>query len=282
VKVISFVKGINVYGNLSDDKINIIINSDKPINVRKVTSGIGVYWFYRGGKRSNYEFLMLESYKYSEYNKKMREITIEIPNKHCVGFVKRESWKGVIIAPSVKIDVAMGIDIIISCFLPRKTLAKVNVEKKFLEVVDNSAKVILSFDSREGEIISNLNSNRGNYRKVKIFVQRHFYIFPFNSFFHEQLIEEFKPGEIKQFSFKPVARKFDPFFIVLNPYFSVGEILKILEALGAPIKKWLFFKFLDAKDFVIGDGSPINTNLKLVVDFPLGLDKSDSTKIFID
>jgi hypothetical protein len=296
MSVISFVKGINVTASMGHNTFNLLITSGKPIKIRRIASGIGVHWFYTvRNPRTLKKHWISGFHIINEFERPLpisqtqglTQINLELVNTPCVGFISKKE-EGCIIAPSIKLDIPMGKDIIVSLLTPKQSTHILNIEKPQLQAVKESGGAMASLTPTTDGVLCKITSYGGGYRSVRLVTRRDYTIsdprlpLGFTVAVHEQVLKSFQPGESGQVLWNPARHIFTPTLIIASSQLNKKQAASLLQALGWPAKKGFLKTKFNIKDvFAIADGSPIELSLKLVLDVPFGGDVEDSTKISI-
>lgn len=253
-------------------------------NLKSITGGIGLFCFYqqartsgRGGGYAQWigDFGLSEKVPV-EYAPQSDGVTIslgKIPKAPCSGIITHTD-EGYIIAPSLRLDVPEGRDIVLMMLSPRTVPLDMSLTKASLTIPGEEANVTVSISN--GELRCAGSVSGAGVKATRIILDRNPGLAVYTHGFEEQLCESKGSAGIAA-NWKPVTRDFEDCAIVFHPSklwdFSFDDLRELLEVPEDDEK--------GPSDFVIGDGPRTNYTVRLTLDRGLGRHNSDEARILV-
>ena len=253
-------------------------------NLKSVTGGRGLFCFYQKGRTSARggmygqwigDFGLSEKFPV-EYALRSDAMTVslsKIARSPCSGIITNTD-EGYIIAPSLRLDISEGRDIVLMLLSPRTVPLDLSLTKASLTIPGEEANVTLSVSNGELRCAGSV-SGRG-VRGARIILDRNPGLPIYTHGFEEKLCQLKGAGVIAT-NWKPVTRVFEDFVIVFHPTklwdFSFDDVR---ELLGVPEDD-----DMGPADFVIGDGHGTNYAIRLILDRSLGRHSSDEVRLLV-
>lgn len=195
----------------------------------------------------------------------------KVSRSPCSGIITNTD-EGYIIAPSLRLDVSEGRDIVLMLLSARTVPLDVSLTKTSLTIPGEEASVTLSVGNGELRCSGIMTGSR--FKAARIILDRNPGLPVYTHGFEEQLCES--KGSIAA-TWKPVTRNFEDCAIVFHPSklwdFSFDDLR---ELLGVPEDNTM-----EPENLVIGDGPGTNYTVRLILDRGLGRHSSDEARLLV-
>ncbi len=258
--------------------------------IQGVFKGLGLlyFWIQRGAETASWgsQFALLQSTpaEYSMIEPEEATVILDARAKFPCSGVITGTQEGYIIAPTLKLDVPQGRDLVLMLLSPGTAPHEVSVDKSTLIIPGEDATVTLSTSSGELHCLGTVPGY--GFKTARIVLNRNPGLPIYKAGFNQTLCELKGSGQISAV-WKPVTRNFEQCVMALHPpilsSYSMTSFLPpppyndLAEHLGAPEDGFSG----TMGDYVVGDGVGVNYTVRLVLDRGLGRHASDEARLLM-
>ena len=254
----------------SRDIDSIVLERLGPLLGASKGRGVLYSWIAPGGRGGTWSgaFDLLQDNPASYTLEGFGQVAIDLDpafKAPCAGVIS-EMGESYIIAPSIKLKVNEGKEIVMMLLSPTVATHKLSVEKTTLSVPDSEGMVIISAENGEVRCEGTVS---GSFKTARIVLNRNPGLPTYRQGFNQTLCERRGPGEISMI-WKPSMRSFQELLLIFDPFHIRLNVLDDLRDHFRGSDDDTFFE-----DLVVGDTEDVNYTISLVLDRGLGRHSSD-------
>ncbi len=257
-RILNFTENPVNWAQTDESNDVITISGLEASDIRKVTFGTGLFYFYDEGWNSQLSFVVTNPLSLTSGPGQI-ELRINRLTRFPFTGIVTIGDEGYLVAPTLKLEYASEASIVLMRLSPRTVPHAISIDKPVLSIEDQSATVSLSMQGSRLRCTGIIS--KPSFEAAKLIINRNPNLPVYKSGYDEEICKLTVPGEFDA-TWTPVIRGFDDSLIVFY-LSSIGptELGKIATLLGAPE-----YDPLDERiAMVIGDGPFTNYHLQLVV-----------------
>lgn len=252
--------------------------------VKKVSIGRGILYSWVQGvdlaAMLLSQFVMLQDaqVEHAQENDQIIVDSQTLPMFPACGIIT-SGGEGFVLAPSLKLDVNKGKNMVLMVLSPTTSPRRLSVEKNILNIPKAESTMSISTD---GDELHSLGLITGRSKTTKIIINRNPHLPVYRAGFNETLTTLKGRGRISA-TWKPVARSFEELVLIFYPSRMIQinpdslSLAKIPEHLGLSTNPGA----QRSEDFVLGDGPGIEYALRLKTGFGLRRSASAQTRLTV-